>query len=258
MEMLGDSGGHFPRREAYRTAVMISVMKIGHASNTCYLDGPGDMEESEKTTDCPSMRFVTSPKQASPGEIFHTAMETLTVSGSDTIGGVKQEFLNASPRHFKTKIRNGCVLTARVCEQLWRPLVLKKSDGSAGQNEQALGRSRGGFGTKIHASITPMGHPATIKLTGSEANDSPHLPDVITGHETTAVIADQNAQCVIPSKTNRKVKIEYDHHLYKERYVVECYFGKLKRYRRVATRYDKKAQNFLGFFWLASVNMVLL
>ncbi len=237
------------------------------------LPGPaGDMEESEKTTDCSSMRFVTSPKQASPGEIFHTAMETLTVSGSDTIGGVKQEFLNASPRHFKTKIRNGCVLTARVCEQLWRPLVLKKSDGSAGQNEQALGRSRGGFGTKIHASITPMGHPATIKLTGSEANDSPHLPDVITGHETTAVIADkaydsdenrrviahQNAQCVIPSKTNRKVKIEYDHHLYKERYVVECYFGKLKRYRRVATRYDKKAQNFLGFFWLASINMVLL
>lgn len=148
----------------------------------------------------------------------------------------------------------------------------KKSDGSAGQNEQALGRSRGGFGTKIHASITPMGHPATVRLTGGEANDSPHLPDVIAGQETTTVIADkaygsgknrraiaqQNAECVIPSKANRKVKIEYDRHLYKERHVVECYFGKLKRYRRIATRYDKKAQNFLGFIWLASINIMLL
>ncbi len=117
-----------------------------------------------------------------------------------------------------------------------------------------------------------MGHPAALKLTGGEANDSPHLPDVIQGQKTNAVIADkaydsdqnrrviaqQQAACVIPSKANRKVKIEYDRHLYKERHVVECYFGKLKRYRRVATRYDKKAQNFLGFVWLASINIMLL
>lgn len=161
---------------------------------------------------------------------------------------------------------------APVCERPWQLPVLKKSDGSAGQNEQALGRSRGGFCTKIHVSITPMGHPAAIKLTGGQANDSPHLPDVIAGHETTAVIADkaydsdqnrrviaqQRAACVIPSKANRNVKIEYDRHLYKERHVVECYFGKLKRYRRVCTRYDKKAQNFLGFVWLASINIMLL
>lgn len=111
-----------------------------------------------------------------------------------------------------------------------------------------------------------------MKLTGGEANDSPHLPDVIAGHQASFVIADkaydldknrraiaqQDAQCVIPSKVNRKVKIEYDRHLYKERHVVECYFGKLKRYRRVATPYDKKDQDFFGFVWLASINIMLL
>ncbi len=39
--------------------------------------------------------------------------------------------------------------------------------------------------------------------------------------------------------------------------MAECYFGKLKQYRRVATRYDKKAANFLGFVWLASINTML-
>ena len=117
-----------------------------------------------------------------------------------------------------------------------------------------------------------MGHPVALKLTGGQAGDCPHLPELIARVPTEAVIADKaydsndnrrviaarGAQAVIPPKKNRVEQIEYDRHLYKERHVVECYFGKLKQYRRVATRYEKKAANFLGFVWLATINIMLL
>ncbi len=56
-----------------------------------------------------------------------------------------------------------------------------------------------------------------------------------------------------PPKSNRKDDIEYDFWRYKERHVVECLFGKLKHYRRVATRHEKKAINYLGMLSFASV-----
>ncbi len=62
---------------------------------------------------------------------------------------------------------------------------------------------------------------------------------------------------VIPSKKNRKVPREYDKHLYKERKKVEWFINLIKQFRRVATRYEKTAGNFLGFVHVASI-MVLL
>ena len=134
-----------------------------------------------------------------------------------------------------------------------------------------MGRRRGGFGTKVHAAVTPLGHPVALKLTGAEAADSPHRPDLIAGVETDAVLADKGydsdadraairrrgATPCIPPRKNRTAAIAYDRHLYRERNVVERYFAGLKPYRRVATRYDKKAANFLGFVWLASIGMML-
>jgi putative transposase len=134
-----------------------------------------------------------------------------------------------------------------------------------------LGRSRGGFGTKIHAAVTPLGHPVAVELTGSEASDSPRLPGLIAGVETEAVLADKGydsdanraairaagAEPCIPPRKNRVDPIAYDRHLYKERNVVERFFARVKQYRRVATRYDKKAANFLGFVWLASIAIML-
>lgn len=134
-----------------------------------------------------------------------------------------------------------------------------------------MGRSRGGFGTKIHAAVNPLGHPVSLKLTGAEAADSPHLPDLIAGIKTDAVLADKGydsdnnrdairasgAEPCIPPRRNRVEPIEYDRHLYKERNVVERYFARIKQHRRVATRYDKKAANYLGFVWLASIDIML-
>lgn len=62
---------------------------------------------------------------------------------------------------------------------------------------------------------------------------------------------------VIPSKSNKKNPREIDFYLYKERHLVECFFNKLKQYRRAATRYDKTAINFLGFLFVISVRIWL-
>ena len=110
-----------------------------------------------------------------------------------------------------------------------------------------------------------------LELTGSEASDSPRLPGLIAGVGAAAVLADRGydagsnraairaagAVPCIPPRRNRKVRVGYDRHLYKERNAVERFFARVKQYRRVATRYDKKAKNFLGFVWLASLDIML-
>ena len=62
----------------------------------------------------------------------------------------------------------------------------------------------------------------------------------------------QGKTVVIPSKRNRIAPREYDRDLYKARHLIENFFAKLKQYRAIATRYDKRAVNFLGAIYLAS------
>jgi len=66
-------------------------------------------------------------------------------------------------------------------------------------------------------------------------------------------LKEQGIKAVIPPKSNRKEGIECDFWLYKERHAVECMFGKLKHYRRIATRYEKKAINYMGMLSFSSV-----
>lgn len=94
---------------------------------------------------------------------------------------------------------------------------------------------------------------------------------LVTGIEAEHVIADKGydsaglvevieaggAKAVIPPRSNRKEPRVYDEHLYKERNLVERFLNKVKHCRRVATRYDKTARNYLAFWQLASI-MVLL
>ena len=66
-------------------------------------------------------------------------------------------------------------------------------------------------------------------------------------------IESQNASYTIPPKSNIINKWEYDSWLYKERHLIECFFNKLKAFRRIATRYDKLASSFLAFIYIASI-----
>ncbi|WP_407830929.1 transposase [Verminephrobacter eiseniae] len=68
----------------------------------------------------------------------------------------------------------------------------------------------------------------------------------------------QRATAVIPPRRNRVVQRSHDRHLYKERNVVERFFNRIKQFRRIATRYEKLARNYLSFlnlvctyFWQA-------
>ena len=134
-----------------------------------------------------------------------------------------------------------------------------------------MGRSRGGFSTKIDILVDALGNPVEFILTGGQEADVTHAEQLMKGQKAGAFIADkaydsdavvraakrQGAEAVIPSKKNRKVPREYDKHLYKDRKKVEWFINLLKQYRRVATRYEKTARNFLGFVHLASI-MILL
>jgi transposase len=129
------------------------------------------------------------------------------------------------------------------------------------QEEQALGRSKGGFTTKVHALVDALGNPLKFILTPGQRNDITQGEALIKGLQNTTVIADkgydsnafiqrieeQKCIAVIPPKKNRKIHRQYDKHLYKERHLVECFFSKIKHFRRIFSRFDKTASVFLGF-----------
>lgn len=70
-------------------------------------------------------------------------------------------------------------------------------------------------------------------------------------------VFDKNAWANIPPKANRKDPICFSKYLYKARNLVERFFNKIKNYRRIATRYDKLAENFLAALKLAAVRIWL-
>lgn len=135
-----------------------------------------------------------------------------------------------------------------------------------GQPQQALGRSRGGFTTKIHAVVDALGNPLAFVLTGGNRNDITQAKQLVFGQPADNIIADksydanwlvelikqQGANPVIPPRRNRRELREYDRHLYKERHLIECFFNKIKHYRRIFSRFDKLARNYMSFLCLVA------
>lgn len=137
---------------------------------------------------------------------------------------------------------------------------------NGGQDEQALGRSRGGFSTKIHVLVEGLGHSLRFMLTGGQRHDVTQADALIDSLHFDFVIADsaydadwlldliaaQGAVPVIPPRSNRTEPHDYDKHLYKERHLVECFINKLKWYRRIFTRYEKLARRYSAFVHFAA------
>ena len=135
------------------------------------------------------------------------------------------------------------------------------SAGYGDQEKQGLGRSKGGFTTKIHAKVDALGNPLKLLITPGQCSDVTKAKELISGAENSHILGDkgydsddvraqiyiQKCTPVIPGKINRKVAIEYDKHIYKERHVVECFFSKMKQFRRVFSRFDKSLRNFSAF-----------
>jgi transposase len=127
--------------------------------------------------------------------------------------------------------------------------------------------SRGGLGTKIHVRVDALGNPVQVELSAGQRHDyalaktltkDVHDANLIAdlgyeGNDLLAQLADQRCIAVIPPRHHRKNPWTVDAHLYKERHLVECFFQKLKRNRRVAMRFEKLATNFLAMVLLASI-----
>ena len=141
------------------------------------------------------------------------------------------------------------------------------SEKKGGQDAAALGRSRGGFTTKLHLSVSDTWVPLRWILTSGNRNDITQAPALIEGYSSKYVIADKAYDsdafretivsggqiAVIPPRDSRTDPMPYDQDLYKRRNIIERFFHRLKQYRRVATRYDKYAVRYLGFVQFAAI-----
>ena len=138
------------------------------------------------------------------------------------------------------------------------PVVRKKN---------AIGQSRGGRTSKIHARVDALGHLLALVITAGHVHDSQAAPSLLQGARTDAFVMDKaydeneirqlaaslGATAVVPPRSNRKPQIPYDKHLYKERHAVENFFQRIKRYRKIATRYAKRVETFRGAVYLVAI-----
>lgn len=142
-------------------------------------------------------------------------------------------------------------------------LAHKKSDNQA---EQALGRSRGGFSTKIHITVDGLGNPLRLCLTAGQRHDITQALVLVDGFDFERLIADRGyaaqefvdwliehgIEIVIPPHQRAKEERNYDKWLYRERHLVETFINKIKHFRRIFSRFDKLAQRYLGFLHFVS------
>lgn len=125
--------------------------------------------------------------------------------------------------------------------------------------------------TKIHLLTDALGRPLRVVITAGQVNDSTQVDLLLEDAPTADVLADKGydsdhvlekiedpgVSAVIPPKSNRKLQRAYDRELYKERNRIERTFNKLKCFRRIATRYDRKALYYKSFVYLAASLMWL-
>ena len=136
-----------------------------------------------------------------------------------------------------------------------------------GEQKQAVGRSRGGRNTKIHALADAKGRLIAILLTGGEAHDCPVAERLIRrvkpskrmlgdkaydSAELREDLHERGTKPVIPNRCNRKQPFSFSKRIYKLRWRIESAFNRLKDFRRIATRYDRLARNYLASVCLAA------
>jgi transposase len=121
---------------------------------------------------------------------------------------------------------------------------------------QAIGITKGGRNSKIHAVVDALCRPWVLVLTPGNTADCVMAEACVVGelladkgYDTDAfraLLKESGIKAVILGKSNRKKRIRYDKKAYKGQNVVERCFSRLKDFRRIATRYDKLARNFFS------------
>ena len=133
-----------------------------------------------------------------------------------------------------------------------------------------MGRSRGGLTTKIHAIVDACGLPILLKLTEGQAHDGRSAEDMLgsvgrgdilladRAYDSNALretLAARGARANVRAMPQRLNPPSFSKRLYRKRNLVERFFNKLKQFRAIATRYDKRDDNYLACVKLASVRI---
>jgi len=127
--------------------------------------------------------------------------------------------------------------------------------------------------TKIHGVVDALGNPICLLLSAGNEADINHAQPLLSALTLTGTIVNADrgydsqafvdwlkasgAIPNIPSRVTNKVQRDCDWWEYKERHLIECFWQKIKQFRRVATRYEKLAKSFLGFVYLAAIIVLL-
>ncbi|GGE86932.1 hypothetical protein GCM10011317_50040 [Niveispirillum cyanobacteriorum] len=133
-----------------------------------------------------------------------------------------------------------------------------------------MGRSCGGLTSKIHALVDAEGRPVHLRLTAGQVADCTKA-DALTkdlgegailladkGYDSNAIrakAAERKAWANIPPKANRKGSFVFSSWVYRQRNLVERFFNKIKQFRGIATRYDKRPENFLAAVKLVALRL---
>jgi transposase len=175
-------------------------------------------------------------------------------------------------RHLAKAVREDRSLSCRsrgtFPRQLARQSPPLRSRRKRGEESQAIGRSRGGRTSKIHALADHRGRPVAFALTPGNIADITMAQPIIAAvaapkrliadkaydaESFRSWLADRRIEAVIPSTASRRTPYPIDRSAYRRRNVIERLFCKLKNWRRIATRYDRLARNYMAALALAAI-----
>jgi transposase len=136
-----------------------------------------------------------------------------------------------------------------------------------GQTPQAIGRTKGGINTKLAAIVDAGGRAVALGLAAGQRHDLYAVEPLLRYLRRHRVVADkgfdadtfrtklrrQRTRICIPPKRTRRRPVAFHRGYYRCRHTVENFFGRIKRHRRISTRYEKLAVTFLAFVQLAAV-----
>ncbi len=177
----------------------------------------------------------------------------------------------------------------RISRQIWcidrsvvrahRSAAGARKDGR-NPEEQALGRSRGGYSTKIHILTDATGILLSVTATAGQKGEAPEFPNVMDKTELSLVRKAQRPKAVagdkaysthairdwlrnhgikdvIPRRSNERRTTRFAKQIYRKRNIVERVIGRLKECRRIATRYDKTKEHYLAMIKIAAIRHLI-